>query len=148
MMMHPSRNSTALVLFSQPATTLGPELWALLTLGLFACSVTVAMLVDSLDLALGLVGGSTGMLIGFIFPAIFYYQVKRREMYTQDTADEETTDSKSGTLGDDLEHSTAYRLIDRGPTSYMRNGAFVMAVGGTLLIPVLVGAQVLKIVGS
>mmetsp|Transcript_42458 Transcript_42458/g.97351 ORF Transcript_42458/g.97351 Transcript_42458/m.97351 type:complete len:158 (+) Transcript_42458:2-475(+) len=145
--MHPARNSAALVLFSQPAASLSSEQRGLLTLGLFACSVMVAMLVESLDLALGLVGGSTGILIGFVFPALFFFQIKGRQMDSQDMADDGATDSKRFDL--DLERSTAYLyLIDRGRTRRMRMGACAMAVGGLLLIPVLVGAQVLQIISA
>mmetsp|Transcript_15782 Transcript_15782/g.37799 ORF Transcript_15782/g.37799 Transcript_15782/m.37799 type:complete len:81 (-) Transcript_15782:110-352(-) len=68
-------------------------------------------------------------------------------MDSQDMADDGATDSKRFDL--DLERSTAYLyLIDRGRTRRMRMGACAMAVGGLLLIPVLVGAQVLQIISA
>ena len=162
--------------------------------GRFGGSLGVAMLVSSLDLALGVVGGSSGMLIGFIFPAIFYERMRQRTGAHYATASDPhepaavdvgglAAAGKLGTeppagatafafprapheVGAGTPMATPYVLLsgaghgpdvgpagsDSGPATtarpdWRRAGARALVVGGTLLIPVLVGAQVIKAVG-
>ena len=150
MLMHPTRNSASLLCFARPAPMLSSSEWALLTLSLFACSLMLALLVSSLDLALGLVGGSTGMLIGFIFPGIFYYRIKGRSGTGHAATD--VAELKKGEVPHEaVGGSTPYHLVNSDGArvrgwDWRRTGAIALAVGGTMLIPVLVGAQALKVV--
>ena len=149
--MHPARNSFALVCCAKPAASCGGGVWAVLTMTLWIASVCIALLVSSLDLALGLVGGSTGMLIGFVFPAVFFDRIRARTPAA--TAHEKLihphqthAQGRQGVVVEE-DGSTPYALAGGGEDVQdigRRAGARMLAVGGTLLIPVLVGAQALK----
>ena len=156
LLMHPSRNSAAQLILGRHAVELDALPWALLSSAMFALSWIVAMLVRSLDDTMGYLGASTGMCIGFIFPAAFYYLAPPA---AEDDLDAGAADA-AATLPS--VHQTRYRLMGRddGTTDgtpplgvppgrvrrdYMRDSALCVAIGSTALVPVLLGAQTLKV---
>ena len=164
LMMFPARNAVSLIHLGRPAASLDRIGWAVLTLGLFVPSLMLAMMVSSLDLALGLVGGSTGMCIGFIFPGLLYANIMRGRGADAATADAELRaeeEAEEGENGHSPYHNggsaTPYRRLGAGETAsnavYCGDfcrvmGAKALVVGGVLLVPVLVGVQVMKAVST
>ena len=115
------------------------------------------MLVQSLDDTMGFLGASTGMCIGFIFPATFYYLAPEPPAVAEDDLDAGGAEA-AATLPSD--HRTRYRLMGRGDGTpplgsppgtgkggrdHMRDVALAVAIGSTVLVPVLLVAQTLKV---
>jgi len=163
LLMHPTRVSLANLALGRHASRLRPAEWAGLTISIFMASLGVALVVDSLETALSLVGGSTGMLIGFVFPALFYVRIaatraheqalRLREEEVQE--DEDTAYRPFGAYkhffgaskaGGSPVTKAAADPLGLGADRKRRAIALAIAVGGTLLVPVLVGVQIAKAV--
>lgn len=70
--MHPTRIQISQLLFQKGPEELGRVAWTSITFGLFVASWGAACFIGSLDVAMALVGCTSGVLVGFTFPAMFY----------------------------------------------------------------------------
>jgi amino acid permease len=129
--MFPARASLSQLFFGKAPADLSRVTWCALTFGLFLLSWGVALSVRTLDVALAFVGATSGMLMGFSFPALLFARL---------------------CCGDSSSNGKAQGLLaendDPQQVDHLRIPACLTAAGSLVLVPVLVGMQIFKMTQS
>jgi len=131
--MHPFRANVSEMAFGKDPKELGAAIRIMIAVLLFSLVYGVSILVEGLDEVMALVGSTSMMLIGFSFPALFYYCGVRRQI------------PQDGNFGVGLQNQP--QGTEEGAQrrqGLLRTTAWLVSVVSLVLVPLLVAGEIYK----